>query len=281
MKQVLLIANLDANSPDTLRYAAEFCKHHECKLHILSIDEDNDPVLVSSPHYYNKLGFQINLEKADRSHHLAKRLMDFTGDYISNEWVKVDIEVGNKEQVITDFISKHFIDLIIVGDKIFKQISEEEDIKSILANVVTVPLLIIPKFEVFKAFKALNYLTQYSEKDIKHLKKITSIFIKASITLTHFTHEQKDADGYTKAGTKWYKYLNQNINKKMKLEEIDDDISKYLETENHAITKVYDGIIMTTHNRSFWRRLIDPSTTLSLISDIEIPVLVFKYIKTD
>jgi hypothetical protein len=51
----------------------------------------------------------------------------------------------------------------------------------------------------------------------------------------------------------------------------------FIQKESDTISPEYNYMVFTTPKRNFWQNIIDPSTTLDLISKLEIPTNIFKY----
>ena len=137
------------------------------------------------------------------------------------------------------------------------------------------PLIVIPKFEVFKPFKSLNFLTTHSKNDVGSIKLITQHFPNTKVTLSHFESEDYD-ESTNESEEKWVDYVRTQVKKKLEYQSFNEEISRYVNRESFAITNQFDVFVFTTKPRNFWTRLFDPSTTLSMLTDLETPALVFK-----
>jgi len=276
MKEVLLLSNLDLQSEDVLRYAAQFCKYYKCKLHILHFVEGVSPILVSSSTYYRNIG--LTIDSAEQEAELLRKIKNTTTEYIETDWLNVSIRDENESVFMQKFLSDHLIDLIIVGQHIFKENSDTavQNLRHILSNITTSPMLVVPSLEIFKPFLKSNYLLQFmSEQNIKHIKHFKALFSASQLMLTHV--EQTSGDKIQEwTEKKWLDYIHKNVDTEISYESLKMEYADYINRENFAITRLYGLLVFATANRNFWRRLLTPSTTLKVLTNLEMPALVFK-----
>ena len=276
MKEVLLISNLDLQSEDIMKYAAQFCEHYQCKLHILHFLEDFSPVLVSSSSYYDQFGYSF--DSYEKKTELLTKIRQTTQEYIETDWLNVSIKQENETLLIQKFLSDQLIDLIIVGQHLFKKPNDDlgRKLKHVLSNITQSPMLVVPSLSLFRAFEKTNYLLQHmTDTNIKHINNFSRLFPDSEIQLTHV--EQIDSDKIEKwTETKWLAYIHENINQNILFESLSMNYFDYIDRENYAITHTYDLLVFATANRNFWKRILTPSTTLKVLTNLEMPALVFK-----
>ncbi len=270
MKHILLITNV-LEEGTTLQYAAKFCKHYKAKLHILNIDEKSEPILISSPHYYKKFLYTHDINKV---HRVTEEITDQIGKILDSQWVDIKVNGGNAQSLVEHVINDNFIDFIII-DKSTIELENLSKFKNLFFDVIPTPLIVIPKFEVFKPFKSLNFLTTHSKNDVGSIKLITEHFPNTKVTLSHFESEDYD-ESTNESEEKWVDYVRTQVKKKLEYQSFNEEISRYVNRESFAITNQFDVFVFTTKPRNFWTRLFDPSTTLSMLTDLETPALVFK-----
>ncbi len=279
MKEVLLISNLDLQSPDVLRYVAEFCMHYQCKLHIIHFDESVDPVLLSSSQTYYNLDQQItNLELRND---LINKIKSETFKYIDSSWVNLTIKGDNETWFLDKFVTENNLDLIFIGQNIF--IKHQDRIGDIIKDTITghtmTPILVLPTLQVFKSIESINYLLKtLDDKNLNNLTTLSKLYPLANIKLTHIIENQTDELDKIHS-QKWMTYLNKYVNEKITLESESIGYNQYIQQENYAIIRLSDLLVFSTYNRNFWGRIIDPSSTLRQLSTLQIPSLIFKHIK--
>lgn len=277
MKHILLLGNIDGHSVPILRYAGKLCKEFNLKLHILQIEKDSDPILLSSPYYYNNVGLSIDLKVANKKKELEAFVQSNTKDLIETDWLSHKLMHGNIQNCLDKFINEEKIDLLLVRKSIFEQtgIHQNNIFSKLFMNVSDIPIMIIPKNQVFKKLQRMVYFTNFSEDDFNNIQWLTNNFPNLQIDLIHFSKEEESLQI-----KKWINYLNSEIdNINITYKRLEDNIKNFIMTEVNKIDTPYDFLSMITHKRNFWKRFTDPSTTLSLISNLEVPALIFKYSK--
>ncbi len=280
MKEVLLISNLDIQSPDILRYVSAFCKHYGCKLHIIHFDESVDPVLLSATSTYSKLGF--DMDSFERREDLIKKIKTQSGSYIDADWVNITIKGDREAWFIDQFISKNQLDLLIVGQNIFKKYHDHigASIRDTITLHTMTPMLVLPPQQLFKPIETVNYLLkEMNDSNLQHMEALCTMMSDITIKLTHIIEDHREALDKVSA-ERWMNYVKKHISSQVTLQLESADYSKYIQQENYAITQLSDLLVFSTYNRNFWDRIIDPSTTLRQLSTLQIPALIFKHRKS-
>ena len=270
MKHLLLIANISIDNKRLLEYAADFCKHYECKLHVLHINIHTDPVLVSSAYYYSKNNIDYDKHQTEQS---AKKIATNISSILDQEFVSISIKKGNFEKILKTFINDNFIDLIIIGNKDIDAETDFLDHKNILLNVVDVPLLVVPDLQVFSPYNTFNFLTNHTEKDIDDIIHLSKIFPNSKIRVSH--NDAKDTE-FGIRERNWEQYLSTKIPNRIEFNSFKESVEKHVRTENYSLIKMFDAFVFTAKKRNFWLRLIDPSTTLGYLAGLEIPCIIYK-----
>ena len=274
MKHILLIGNIDGQDAQLLRYAAKFCNAKNLRMHVLQIEENTEPIILSSPYYYNKMGFVASQEFYDKKKQLEMSILHASKDLIDATWVSNKIVRGNIEHVLKTFINQEKIDLILVGQSVFTNTSDEHSIfKQILLNVSEIPSLIIPANRSYKPFVKTAYLTTLKGDDYDHMSWVKTNFSEANIDVLHFSENEVSVEGKKKIN-----YLKSELgDTSFRYENKKEDIEDFIRRETSIVTPEYDLITLRTRKRNFWNRLFDPSTALNLILKIDTPTLLFKY----
>ena len=278
MKHVLLVGNLDGHSAPLLRYASKFCKELKLKLHILQIEPDSDPVFLSSPYYYNKFGLMMNYNKSEKKEELENFVLKNTKGLIDSTWISCEIIRGNVEHSLTQFINEQKIDFVIVRNTLFKKfdLEKNEIFKRLFLNVSELPILIIPNNYSFESFEKISYFITYKQDDYSKIEWLSKNFPKSKIDIIHLSKEDDSI-----SQQKWIKYLKSELGNSFRYIHKKDRLIDFVQKESDTIAPVYNCMVFTTQKRNFWQNIIDPSTTLNLISKLEIPAIIFKYEMTE
>lgn len=270
MKNLLLIGNIDGESIPLLRYASRVCSDFNLKLHILSVEESSEAILISSENYFNKQNLYVNqLLDKQKSKEIENFVKNSTKDLITRDWISHKLSKGNIEDCVSKFINDEKIDLLIMRQLTLSKnkLSGNEIFKRIFMNISELPILVIPEDQIYTTPKKMAYFTTFSENDFQKISWITQNFINLEIELFHFSSEDISAKN-----NKWFKYLKSEFkDHKLTLDCRKEEIKTFIDREVN-----YDCLALSTKKRNFWERIINPSTTLELIKDIETPVFIFK-----
>lgn len=277
MKNILLISNLSGKNNQVIKYAADFCKHYKCKLHFLHVDEDSDaPILVSSAHVLNS--FVMN-KKSERYKAIADSITNVTDKFLNREWVHVQINSGNEEKLINNFINSNFIDLILFGKEDLK-LKSVKVFQDLLLNAVETPLLVLPEDQIFSPFENLKYFTVHSKNDHQNIVQVSNLLPETSLQLINLNEEKNIDPLQLHKQKRWLEFLKDDVkNIKISYKSLEGNVENYLQNENILVKKKYDAFVFNTKRRNFWARFFDPSTTLFLMSTLEFPAFIFKSVK--
>lgn len=274
MKHIMLIGNIDGKSLELLRYASKMCRDLNLKLHILQITSNNESIFISSPYYYNKLGFIINQEASIKKRELEVFVNENTKSLIDSEWISCKLVKGNIEHALETFINTEKIDLILTSQTLFKNnVDDNEAFRQVLLNVSELPTLVIPDNQTYSRLESIAYFSNFMKNDYDNLNWLTKNFSTTPISLIHFSKEPDSIPN-----EKWIKFLKSEIeNNQINYHRKDEKLLDFIRRESSTLNPEYGCIALTTRKRTFWQRLFDPSTTLNLITKIDSPILIFKH----
>ena len=274
MKHVLLIANLDGKSVPMLRYASRMCKALDLRLHVLQIDPENIPVLISSPYYINKFGLLGTTSDYSKKNDLKTFVKNNTNDLIDSSWISLDIFHGNIDDSLGKFMNEKKIDLVITRRKALfeNQLGENELYKKLLLNISKVPVLLLSENQTYKKWEKLTYMTTCSQYDFENIKWLQSNLPESSIRSVHCAPK-----GPNKESHRWVSFLQHEIGNEIEFEESKTSVSEFVSNFDGASTD-NDLLCFTTKRRTFWDRLMNPSLTMDLVKQTQNQVLIFKHI---
>lgn len=275
MKHVLLIGNIDDQSIPILRYSAKLCRYFDLKLHLLQIEEGESTVL-SSPYYYNKLGFKFKTSDSSKKKELESFVHNNVNNIIDSSWVSTKLETGNIEQCLAKFLNEEKIDLIIGRQAIFKNFNLKNNniFKQILLNISKLPVLLIPENYSFEPIQKFAFPVTFKQDNYNNVEWIINNIKNSKIDILSFSNSVDK----TKEEQRWIKYLTSELGEEnIKYKYQNMSIEYFMDKEAENNFPDYDCLVLTTHKRTFWEKLLDPSTTLEFLNQTETPVLVFKY----
>jgi hypothetical protein len=276
VKNLLLIGNIDGHSKPLLKYASSMCKDLNLRLHILQIEPNTVPIIISSPYYFNKFGYMFNQPNSNmnKKKELESFVKDTTNEILDTEWISYSIMEGDISHCVDKFINDKKIDLIIIRQLVLSNLKIEQNqiFSKIFTNISKLPMLVIPENEIYKRIQHLAFFTTFSEDDFTNIQWISKNFEAIKIDLIH-SSEEKDS----LHDKKWLTYLKSEIlNSQITYKHIEGSIEGFIDRKINRMASPYNAITLTTHKRNFWKRITDPSTTLSVVPKIEIPIFIFK-----
>ena len=269
MKHILLISNIITERTEIIEYAVNFCLHYSCKLHVLHIDHYDESVLISTPHYYKR--FSLNAHSSKVRKDLNEKFSNFISPKIKSDWQGIVLKRGEEKTVLENFIHEQFIDLILVGNITADKSKQGIVYKKILFNVINTPLLVVPDFKGFRPLKQLNFLIKPNEREVAYILKVSELFPKAQITAASL---EKNEEAFMNSSI--HEYLKKKLGTRYRHQFTALSMKSYVSRENKLLHDTFDGIVFTTHKRSFWDRFFDKSTTLHLLSNLELPAIILK-----
>ena len=269
MKHILLLSNIITERTEIIEYAVNFCLHYSCKLHVLHIDHHDESVLISTPHYYQR--FSLSSRSSAVRKDLNEKFSSFITPKIESDWQGIVLKTGEEETVLADFIHEQFIDLVLVGNITSDRSKQGLIYKNILFNVIKTPLLVVPDFKNFRPLKQLNFLIKPNEREVAYILKASALFPKAQITATSL---EKDEEIFINSPI--HEYLTKKLSSRYKFQFSALTMKSYVSKGNKLVHNTFDGIVFTTHQRSFWIRFFDKSTTVHLLSNLELPAIILK-----
>jgi len=272
MKNLLLISNVSAKNEQLVEYAAKFCKHYGCKLHILHFSEHSAPILVSSSKYYKDFNIKHDNEQLKK---LSQKITKITTGILERSFIQIKIEKGNEDKILKSFIHENFIDLILIGNSDLNKQADIPNHKNVLINIINTPLIVIPAYHIFKPLAKFNFLTTHTKNDFENIKKLNHLYTHPNLVLTHLL--SKDLTEIEKIKVnKWIAFLKEKYADRIEYETLRISLKDYIQNQNFASSDKYGALVFSTNKRNFWSRIFDPSTTLRFLCMVEIPSIIFK-----
>jgi len=276
MKEILLISNITQQSNDDLVYASAFCTFYKCRLHIIHIEQGLDPILFSANQTYAKLGFKM--ESFERRKDLLHIIRDHTQSYSDPDWLNATINKESESWLLNKFLNDKLLDLIIIGQHLFTHQFDKiaENIKNVLVNSTKVPILSIPKSEVFQSFTKVHYLINALTSDkISNLEDFKELFPDVSPTLIHIKNDRSKPISMPEV-RRWLLFVNELFSDDIGFETEQITYEQFF-TEQKKIPQVHHLWAFSCYNKNFWKSLADPTTGIRLLSSLTLPTLIFKH----
>jgi nucleotide-binding universal stress UspA family protein len=275
MKTIVFPTDFSNNANRALEYAVEIAALSGATLHLLHIYTP----IVSKDNVYSSL---ITDEVADAKREAVEKLTIIT-DTIAKEFpvvsFKTHVCVGETVDEILKASLEHKAELIIMGtlgaNKLSKMIFGSNTASIIEKSEC--PVLAVPSNCTYRPPKRILFATNFSYKDLEGLKKLASIAqaFNSEIILGHVDisiDEENDESGSMEnfmkeaiALTSYPKISYQIVsdhNVSMGLDKIIDDAA-------------IDLFALSTHKRTWFEKIYNPSLTKKISHHTYIPLLAF------
>ena len=287
-KQILIPVDFSDYSLQAAKIAFDIAVKLEAKVVLFHVYPN--PIVYSVPFsdvYAFDSGLTLHLETAEKNaqanmEQFLKKLIQHFG---RESWNKLEteyiIKAGDARDDILSYAHKNRVMLIVMGTQ-GKAGSEFDIIGSVTAEIISsarLPVLAIPPgtpTEIAKNFKKILYATNFDEKDFAAIDKLMRIIApyRVSISCLHVSrHEEPVWDIARLEGMK------DILKNKYKSHAFDcqlingDDI--LAELEKYISINQIDVLALTTHKRSMFSRIFNPSIARRMAFHTNVPLLVF------
>lgn len=198
------------------------------------------------------------------------------------------IDTGIPEEKILEYSRKNQPLLILMGSRTKAEIDSEE-IGSVTGEVMErsrIPVFALPKnstFESFNELKNIVYATRFEDDDLMAFDKLMTL-LKPFNFKVHFLHLAKGKKNYHEAENSiWNEIKLRGIQEYFKKNYPEQEITISLLNNEDTLKAIdqyvteqnIDILSLTTHQRSLFVRLFNPSTAKTMLDNTETPLLVF------
>ncbi|TJY35808.1 universal stress protein [Pontimicrobium aquaticum] len=277
LKSILLPTDFSNNSINAINYAVELLKDEVCEFYVINIQKassfvsDDLMTMTSSATIYHTL---IDIAKKS-----IKNIIDDVKETYNNnlhQFYSI-VDYDNFVDGINQACESRNIDLIIMGTKGASG-AEKVLFGSNTARVMqrcNTPVLAIPDGCKFKGVDKIaftsNYLIKYSNKDLKSLYDISSLY-KSSIDIIHVTNNGDLTSSQENNRAFLDAYFSNLKHEFIDLEKADifKAIQDYIKEKNIKI------LAMTSRHHSFLERLFTRHLVEAFAFNIDIPFLVME-----
>jgi nucleotide-binding universal stress UspA family protein len=287
-RQILVPVDFSDYSEKAAKIAFDISKKLEVKMVLFHAYPN--PIVYSVPFsdvYAFDSGLTLHLETAEKNAQASmekflKKLIQHFGKEV---WNKVEteyiIKAGDARDDILSYAHKNRVLLIVMGTQ-GKAGSEYDIIGSVTAEIITdarLPVLVIPPDtpdDIARKFDKILYATNFDEKDFVAIDKLMRIIrpYKAEVYCIHVSKNEEPVwDLARLEGMKDIlrkKYEGKTFGCQLIVgEDILDELDKYI-----AASQI-DVLALTTHRRSLFARIFNPSIARRMLFHTRVPLLVF------
>ena len=196
-------------------------------------------------------------------------------------------KTGIPEEAILKYSRMNNPQLIIMGSR-SKAEMEREEIGSITGEVMErsrIPVFVLPKDSTFKNFSEMRnlvYATRFEDDDLMAFDNLMTI-LKPFHFKVHFLHLAKGKKNEESDNQLWNEIKLRGIQEYFKKNYPEQEITISLLNGDDTLPAIdkyvrdeqIDVVSLTTHERSIFVRLFNPSTAKTMLDNTQTPLLVF------
>lgn len=281
MKTLLAIVNNPYNSGMFIKYVLQMAGDLSLDLHLLYIqDPQAYPIDSTGATGAAALQFEqtMEFERERALKSLEAKVEEINKNSSLNVKTRFSTETGSRNITADNYISEG------KGDMLVLEAQKEVNFWSLHATNMDVvlqvkcPVWIIPGGSNYGAFKKIVYATDYNEEDIETLNNLISLTSNYNPTIIAL-HVLKSSEFHEKVLSTGFQDMIENqtdykdISVKTIKEEKDRDTGKTVNA--FSIKENANLLVMLKENRGFFERIFKPSLTSKILTETELPVLVF------
>lgn len=275
MSNILVPVDFSLASDKALEYALDLMNKEVDTLTILHVyslpipDPEMPHDLIAQLHESYKEIAETHIQK------LLERIMLTHGDFLDVNGKTVP---GSAVAGILDQSKNLHTDLIIMGMR-----GENKMLRKILGTTATrviqgtdVPVVIVPEGATYSPIQKIAYASNLEEEDILALDQVIGLAnrLDAEVYCVHIQDEGKPVDNYKKDLLE--KAYEHDLNQSPIHVDILTHKNIVLGLNTYVEYKEIDLVVMLTHHRSIFNRILNGSSTFEMAFQSAVPVWVFQ-----
>jgi nucleotide-binding universal stress UspA family protein len=287
-RQILVPVDFSGYSVKAAKVAFDIARQLDARMVLFHAYPN--PIVYSVPFsdvYAFDSGLTLHLETAEKNaqSNMESFLKKLVSHFGRETWNKVEteyiIKAGDARDDILSYAHKNRIMLIVMGTQ-GKAGSEYDIIGSVTAEIITsarLPVLVIPPDtpdDIARNFSKVLYATNFDEKDFVAIEKLMRILkpYQAEVFCLHVSRNEEPVwDLARLEGMKDIlrkKYEDKTFECQLVVgEDILNEIDKFITAQN------IDVLALTTHRRTMFTRIFNPSIARRMLFHSNVPLLVF------
>jgi nucleotide-binding universal stress UspA family protein len=287
-RQILVPVDFSEYSVKAAKVAFDIARQLDVKMVLFHAYPN--PIVYSVPFsdvYAFDSGLTLHLETAEKNAQssMEEFLRKLVKHFGKDTWNKVEteyiIKAGDARDDILSFAHKNRVMLIVMGTQ-GKAGSEYDIIGSVTAEIITsarLPVLVIPPDtpdDIAQKFSKILYATNFNDKDFVAIEKLMRIIkpYKAEVSCIHISRNEEPVWDLARL-----EGMKDILRKKYEGKTFDcqlivgDDILG--ELDKYITANQIDVLALTTHKRSIFARIFNPSIARKMLFHSSVPLLVF------
>lgn len=288
IRRILVPVDFSYHSENAANYALQLAA--ELKSDIKLLNAYLDP-MATPQSYLESYAYQLNLDQViteieEETNHSLDAMADRLRKTIQKKKIKgvnisYDLVKGNSVDAILNYAEEYKPGMIVMGTR-GAELDGLKSFGSVTADIIkkaVIPVIAVPKgYDAYdpKLPKRVLYATNFNETDYSALRKLASL-VKPFNSKIFCIHASLDNyDSFDEVQMKKIKtYLFETIDA-FKIEcGILNTYDLQQGIEMFVNNKEIDILAVTTHKKTFFQRLFEPSITKKFLFQTQIPLLVF------
>jgi nucleotide-binding universal stress UspA family protein len=287
-RKILVPIDFTEHSKNAAYFALQLAKLYEAELKLLHVF--NSPIVDMIP-FTDAASIQIDV---DVSYQIMQRnakdnllkffyeIRKFADDHdMSDIKIGYSLREGYATYGIVDMCKQYKPGMLVMGTK-SEGFRSSELVGSVAAEVVhstQIPLMVIPehaKLRDLKEVKSVVYATSFDDADYSAIRKLMTIVSGFNVSVTCVNVSPNPDDQFLKAKMSNLKdYAKKVVKKSVIVFEVIKGKDTAEAFKSYISGRSIDLLALTMHKRNLLERIFNPSLTRKMLSDADIPLLIF------
>ena len=279
MKTILVPTDFSKNAENALLFAVLLAQKENTKLilhHSFQV-----PVVIT------EIPYDILREEKEEFYKASEQKLKTQAVVIEHAGLKsyrFNICEGSPGETIVEAAKENQADMIIMGTKGADGLGDSffGTTATYVMEHADCPVMAIPEGYRFDApVKTITYATNYHESDLEDLVKLVDFagLFKAQVNVLHISNSKLNVSEEHDL----MENFKNKVNKKITYPYLSFQLMHGDDVEEKLETYVAEGctsiLVMSTHKRSFFERLLGSGTTREMGLEIQVPIIAFHYNK--
>lgn len=187
------------------------------------------------------------------------------------------VQEGDMLVNIPEIIEAHKIDLLVLGThgtNIMEEYVYGNNTTAVL-KIVTIPVFVVPKSATLVHLKKIVVATNFQERDMDVIKKVSSIaeHFHATIEIVHFSDHVAKGKKNATWMTEFDQVITKNISTQFK--NLSHSAVSHTEVNKYLADEKVDLFVMTTKGKNLYERLFSGSFTRDMLCHGHISMLIY------
>lgn len=281
MKTLMPIINSPAECDSFLSYCIHMAEDMNLNLHLLYIqDPQAYPLGSTGATGAAAIQFERNLEieRETAMETLKTKAAENREKLKSDVSFRYSTEIGSRNMIADLYVSGGDADMLVLESQKEMNFWSLHATNMDMIMQVNCPVWIIPDVNNYKPFRKIVYATDFNEEDINTMKSLIKLAYKynPSISALHVLKSSKFEEKVKSTG--FQDMIREQTEYKdisLKTVQQDSESDTGQTVNSFAVNEKADLVVVLKENHGFFKRILKPSRTNEILSETDLPVLVF------